>query len=303
MLRAAGFESYAAMTMARSNIEDIPADQFNHSITVVKLSNGEYKLLDPTWVPFTRELWSSLEQQQDYLLGVPEGADLKETPISPPENHYFKMNGKSTLHEDGTLEGEFTVEAEGQSDGAIRGIFTRNFKRNWDQALERKIKQISPDIEILEMNYSKPYNYQEKNMKITVKYKIPDYAVVTENEIIFTPVVARELFTSANYHLHFNPELKNRDYGFRDRCSRLVELNETIQLPEIEKAIYLPEADKIDGNAATFEGGYTLEGNTLKLSEKAVYKKRMYKADEWENFRNAVKSQKTLANEKVILKK
>jgi hypothetical protein len=153
------------------------------------------------------------------------------------------------------------------------------------------------------MNYSKPYNYQEENMKITVKYKIPDFAVVTENEIIFTPVVARELFTSANYHLHFNPELKNRDYGFRDRCSRLVELNETIQLPEIEKAIYLPEADKIDGNAATFEGGYTLEGNTLKLSEKAVYKKRMYKADEWENFRNAVKSQKTLANEKVILKK
>lgn len=57
MLRAAGFESYPAMTMAGSRIDYIPADQFNHSVTIVKLSNGKYKLLDPTWVPFLRELW------------------------------------------------------------------------------------------------------------------------------------------------------------------------------------------------------------------------------------------------------
>jgi hypothetical protein len=303
MLRAAGFESYAAMTMARSNIEDIPADQFNHSITVVKLSNGEYKLLDPTWVPFTRELWSSLEQQQDYLLGVPEGADLMETPVSPPENHYFKMNGKSTLHENGTLEGEFSIEAEGQSDGAIRGMFTRSFQRDWDAALESQIRKISPNIEILEMKYSNPYNYQKENMRITVQYRIPDYAVVTNEEIIFTPVIAKELFTSANYHLQFNPDRKKRQYGFRDRCSRLVELNETITLPSIEKAVYLPTADKIEGSAASFEGGYQLEGNKLHLNEKIVFEKRKYEAGEWENFRNVVKAQKTLANEKVILKK
>ena len=40
MLRAAGFESYPAMTMAGSRIDYIPADQFNHSVTVVKLKDG-----------------------------------------------------------------------------------------------------------------------------------------------------------------------------------------------------------------------------------------------------------------------
>jgi len=90
MLRAAGFESYPAMTMAGSRIDYIPADQFNHSVTIVKLSNGKYKLLDPTWVPFLRELWSSVEQQQNYLMGVPEGSDLMITPLSAPENHFFK---------------------------------------------------------------------------------------------------------------------------------------------------------------------------------------------------------------------
>ena len=40
MLRAAGFESYAAMTMAGSRIDYIPADQFNHSVTLIKLRDG-----------------------------------------------------------------------------------------------------------------------------------------------------------------------------------------------------------------------------------------------------------------------
>ena len=108
------------------------------------------------------------------------------------------MKGNSTLKADGTLEGELTIEAEGQSDAAIRGRFTSNFKSDWDRTMEKMIREISPDIEILEMKYSDPYAYQEENMKISVKYRIPDFAMVTEDEIIFTPVVARELFKNVN---------------------------------------------------------------------------------------------------------
>lgn len=124
MLRMAGFEAYPAMTMAGSRVESIPADHFNHSVAVVKLSSGTYMPLDPTWVPFLRELWSSAEQQQNYLPGVPEGSDLQITPLSAPENHYFKIYANTSLDEKGTLSGEFTVMAEGQSDGAVRRIFT-----------------------------------------------------------------------------------------------------------------------------------------------------------------------------------
>lgn len=84
-LRMAGFEAYPAMTMAGSRVESIPADHFNHCVAVVKLSSGTYMPLDPTWVPFCRELWSSAEQQQNYLPGVPEGSDLCLTPVSAPE--------------------------------------------------------------------------------------------------------------------------------------------------------------------------------------------------------------------------
>jgi len=40
MMRAADMDSYAAMTMAGSRIEDLPADQFNHSVVALKKPNG-----------------------------------------------------------------------------------------------------------------------------------------------------------------------------------------------------------------------------------------------------------------------
>ena len=160
MLRMAGFEAYPAMTMAGSRVESIPADHFNHSVAVVKLSNGNYMPLDPTWVPFLRELWSSAEQQQNYLPGIPEGSDLLLTPVSAPENHYFKINAQTSLSPDGTLNGKFIVEAEGQSDGSIRRIFTSGFMNDWKNALEKELLAVSPRARLLSVDYGKdPKNY------------------------------------------------------------------------------------------------------------------------------------------------
>ena len=143
MLRAAGFTSYPAMTMAGSRIDRIPADQFNHSVTLVKV-DGRYHLLDPTWVPGVRELWSSAEQQQEYLMGVPEGADLQSTPLSPPENHYVRYRLDSTIGSDGTLRGRVRIEAEGQSDSGLRRIFTRFPLHRWPEALQREFFHLHP---------------------------------------------------------------------------------------------------------------------------------------------------------------
>lgn len=140
MLRAAGFEAYPAMTMAGSRIDYIPADQFNHCVTVVKgKADGKYHLLDPTWVPFVRELWSSAEQQQNYLMGVPEGADLAETPVSNPSNHYLRMSGSTSIAADGTLEGDYTVTAEGQTDASVRSLFTRAYIADWTANVEKEV--------------------------------------------------------------------------------------------------------------------------------------------------------------------
>ncbi|MCD4730666.1 MAG: DUF3857 and transglutaminase domain-containing protein [Bacteroidales bacterium] len=301
MLRAAGFESYAAMTMAGSRIDYIPADQFNHSVTIVKLSDSAYHILDPTWVPFVRELWSSLEQQQNYLMGVPEGADLMITPISDPKNHYLKIKGTSEIKPDGTLVGEFTIDAEGQSDAAIRRMYTSNYISNWNRTLESELLGVHPRAEITEMEYSGPYSYMAEPLHIEIKYKIPDYAIVSEEEIIFTPLVVSNIFKRAMSHLYFETDLEKRKYQFRDRCSRYVQLAETVSLPDSVSIAYLPVISIMSGTGASLKGGFELENSTLSVGANLTFKKRVYDPADWGSFREVVASQNKLAEEPVIL--
>jgi hypothetical protein len=301
MLRAAGFESYPAMTMAGSRIDYIPADQFNHSVTIVKLHNGNYKILDPTWVPFLRELWSSAEQQQNYLMGVPEGADLMETPVSAPENHFFKINGKSEILENGTLKGEFLLTAEGQTDASIRRMFTSNYKTEWKNSVERELLRVSPQAEIIEMDFGKPYEYQKDFIHITIKYIIPNYAIVTNEEIIFTPIVVANLFKRGMSHMYMNTNYENRQHSFKDRCSRLVELNETVKLPKKGKLITFDFEENVGNELTSFAGNITLKGRSLKINEKVVLSKRIYQASEWDTFKDVVNSQKQFANTPIII--
>ena len=301
MLRAAGFESYPAMTMAGSRIDYIPADQFNHSVTIVKLSNGKYKLLDPTWVPFLRELWSSAEQQQNYLMGVPEGADLMVTPLSAPENHFFKINGSSEILPDGTLVGELLLTAEGQSDASVRRMFTSNYKTEWEKSVERELLRVSPQAQIVEIDFGKPYEYQLDNIHILVKYKIPDYALVTDEEIIFIPFLAANLFKRGMSHMYFSTNLKERKHGFRDRCSRLVEINEKIVLPATGKLIPYKFDEKVGNEIASFEGSIDLQGKLFEINERIKLGKRVYDAEDWDAFRKAVSSQQKFAETPIII--
>jgi len=301
MLRAAGFNSYPAMTMAGSRIDDIPADQFNHCVTVIKRHNGKYQLLDPTWVPFLRELWSSAEQQQQYLMGVPEGADLATTPLSPPENHYLRITGKSELSKEGSLTGTITLSAEGQTDASVRAGFFRNSnKTQWQQNLEKEMLKVSPLAEVTRIEFGDPINYMSGPIKITIDYRIPDYAEISGDRVVFTPVIA-SIFRSLQPHLAFETSVKDRKYPFRDRCSRLVELSEMITLPEGFSIYSKPETKSKPGEVCSFEGGYMLNGNQLALNEKATFGKRIYDAKDWSQFRETVNAQNSFMEHPVIL--
>jgi hypothetical protein len=101
--------------------------------------------------------------------------------------------------------------------------------------------------------------------------------------------------------LYTNTSLEEREYPFRDRCSRLVEQNETITLPAFNEAVYLTSQEDIDGSAAAFSGKYSVEDNQIKLSETVTIKKRIFEADEWSNYKSVVEAQQKFADEKIIL--
>jgi len=64
---------------------------------------------------------------------------------------------------------------------------------------------------------------------------------------------------------------------------------------------YKPESKSVTGSGADFESNYTIEGNTLKFSQKVVLKKRIYQPEDWSSFRDAVKYENEFASKPVIL--
>lgn len=301
-LRMAGFEAYPAMTMAGSRVESIPADHFNHCVAVVKLSNGTYMPLDPTWVPFCRELWSSAEQQQNYLPGIPEGSDLCLTPVSAPENHYTRIKADNKLSADGMLTGSFTITAEGQSDSNIRRIFTTSWQTDWKRTMERQLLAVSPNARLISVDWGKkPKDYQAAPIRITFRYEIPNYALKGNDELLFKPMVMNNLYNQIKTYLRINTDLENREYGFKDACSRLIELDETIRLPNNYVMENAAKSDYITNRAADFEGSLSAENGKVTLHQKLALKKRVYEANDWTGFRQAVNAHKSYG-EYIILK-
>ena len=302
MLRVAGFEAHPAMTMAGSRIESIPADHFNHCVVVVKLSNGVYTPLDPTWVPFTRENWSSAEQQQNYLPGLPEGSPLMLTPVSAPENHYLKLNVKTTLDKDGNLVGEYTVTAEGQSDASVRSPFTKSYVANWQKAMENEILSIDPEAKMISVNYGKnPDYYLDAPIKITAKFSIPSYAVKTsDGALLYMPVSGR-LYNRAKTFLRVNTNLPERKFGFKDSCSRLVEANENVTVPKGMR-LSATAGENVSGEAADFTGKITQTGSTVNINTSIALKKRVYEAEDYPGFKKAVEAWKSIEENTIVLK-
>ena len=300
MLRAAGFKAYAAMTMAGERIEDIPADQFNHCITVVQRRNGNYQLLDPTWVPGVRgELWSSAEQQQNYLMGLPNGAKLGLTPVSDPKNHYLKMTAETQITKKGTLKATVTITADRQSDRVVRYVFD-DFRSRWQQNVEEMLYQEYPNAKLKSVKYTSEDDYLKQPVSITYTFEIPDYATVTDNELIATPFLANGFYTFAMRHLYYDTSLETRDYPFTDRCSRYVTITETMKVPSGYSRCSTPQSQQFVTPTISFKGGYKVGYNMVTFSENVSLGKRVYEASEWPAFRRAVQCQRSYMDAPVV---
>lgn len=307
MLRMAGFEAYPAMTMAGSRIEQIPADHFNHCVAVVKLANGQYIPLDPTWVPFNREIWSSAEQQQNYLPGIPGGSDLRLTPVSAPENHLFRIVADTRLSADGTLSGKLTISAEGQSDAAVRRPFLQGYAGRVRRSLESELLRVAPQARLTGFSCKDdPEDYQKAPIELTMNFTIPRYATVADGVMFCKPAVLSDIYRGVKSFLRIDTGMENRSYAFKDACSRLIELKETMTLPKgytLEAGSNADAATDIASPAASFDSNVSSRGNKVFIDARLSLSKRVYDASDWTGFRSAVKGYKDFADSDLVIVK
>lgn len=303
LLRAAGYESYPAMTMAGERIENIAADQFNHCVTVWRKPDKTTVLLDPTWVPGVREMWSSREQQQEVLMGLPEGADLLTTPISPPEKHPLDVTVRSTLQGDGALEGTLKLVADGQSDAALRRVYRGRVRSEWPALDEAMLTSVDPRALLLKVSRSEPDDLT-KPFSMEIVFRIPGYARRLEDgSLLLVPLAARHPVGQATHADEFALSTKpaERRYPVRVGCSKLVRLSERMTLPVGSRVEGLPGAVKLDG-AGRLTATWTVTGGQLSVEETLALTKRIFSPEEWPSLRAALDSFRKLSETAILVK-
>jgi len=140
-------------------------------------------------------------------------------------------------------------------------------------------------------------------VKITYKYRIPNYATVDKDVIEFIPLTARNFYRRAMSHLFFDFSKETRQQPFSDRCSRMIQISESITLPDEYSHMHYPMVDGVADPAASFGCGFQMMGNKLSFGEQVVFSKRVYEAKDWMPFRASAMAQIKVSQTPVILTK
>lgn len=196
MLRSAGYEVYPAMTMAGARVEAIPADQFNHCVAAMRLEDGTYRMLDPTWIPFSRFGWSRAEGEQHYVIGSPEGETLTTTPYYGPDENRARLKIRAEIEPDGTLKGKLSLDGDGYIDTRIRRARGSARIRDLVPGLERWLASLSPAAELVDYEFGDPADFS-RGCGVELEFRVPGYACVGERSASWLPVAPRLIL--ANY--------------------------------------------------------------------------------------------------------
>jgi len=299
LLRVLGYEVYAALTMAGSRVEKIPADQFNHTITVMRKKDGSFRILDPTWVPLNRGLWSSFEPLQGLVYGTPEGQDLTLSPYYEPEYNMRRVTSASEINKDGTLSAKIKFDLHGAACNRLRRTVDGIPEEERRAAFERSLN-IAPNARLEEFEYIDPYDYSQDawvNMRVSAK----DYAASDSGVHMFRlPLMSHPLndFFRAVFLDPRGP--RERQYGVRYWATRMLRYEETIKLPDGWKVVHLPETKKLDSKAASFSFEATADDSTLSYSCEFAMKHGVIPADDYPGFRDAVDALSEAAGDWVV---
>ena len=299
MLRVLGVESYAALTQAGSRVEGIPADQFNHTVTVYRKENGEFDILDPTWVPFTRGLWSSLEQEQGLVYGTPQGETLTLSPYYEPEYNMRQVKAESVIGEDGSLSLDMKMKMQGAAGSRFRrAIFAKPQPKQRD-AIEKDLA-FAPNAKLQDLSFVNPYDYsQDAFVKLTATGS--GYAAGANNTRLFRlPLLSHPLnsFFRASF---LNPaKLKDRKFGLRFWATRLIRYEETVKLPRGWTVEKLPEPKHLDSDAAGLLFEHSIDKNELTYRFEFRLKKGVLPTEDYAGYKKALDAMAELQDAWVV---
>ena len=288
MMRAAGLDSYAAMTMAGSRIDQVPADQFNHCVTALRLDDGTFRMYDPTWVPYNNDTWSKSETEQDYLVGSPEGQTLSRIAYSPPAESPLVARHDAVLNEDGTLTGTLKLTGGGASDSRLRRLVNGSRRADLPAACAHLLSGAGQRIDGVTVTHRATDDFSG-DMWITITYRIPRFAAPMDGVWEFTSPLMSWVVANGNFYRAASQEWpKERTTDVFLSYTQLLDAQETLTLPAGVKLLDAPKPTVIDETYASFSGAAAQKGRVVTITERGELRRRQVPPEGYDGFRKAM---------------
>ncbi len=288
MMRAAGMDSYGAMTMAGSRIDLVPADQFNHCVCALRKGDGSFEMYDPTWVPYYNEIWSKYETEQQYLVGTAEGEPLASIDYSPAEESPLRITHRATLAADGALAGTFRFEAGGVMDTRLRRVVRASRMADIGYDIARLISSMSQAVEVVRFDHPAPDDFSQM-MWIEIEYRIPEFALPVGDALEFaSPMMTVTLASGWLFRAGATHWADERETDLFLWFTQLIDGTETIRLPGGFEVADPPSSEEVDETYAYFKGESEMDGRDLVVRQRAEVRRRQIPPDGYAGFKKAI---------------
>jgi len=289
MMRAAGLDSYAAMTMAGSRIESVPADQFNHCVTALRLPDGTFQMYDPTWVPYYRDIWSLYEAEQHYLMGTGDGEGLSQITYSPPAESPLKVISSVHIDDAGDLKGHLRMEGDGVGDSQLRRILSRNPRHDIENSVTRMVlSPISNRVTLEAFRHQKLTDFSQP-MWIEVEYHVNNYALNVDGGLEFrSPLLTLVSSGGAFFGPLTEDWPEEREEGVFVWATHLYDCNETVYLPRTLAVTNADAPEKTDTTYVSFSATCESLKGQLKIELQSEIRRRQIPVEGYADLRKVV---------------
>ncbi|MGB7924460.1 MAG: DUF3857 domain-containing protein [Pyrinomonadaceae bacterium] len=268
MATAAGFEARIVNSARRDDIffnKNFASSYFISTYNIAVRVGNDWRFFDPgsMYVPFGMLLWS--EEDQEALVSDPKEPSFVKTPLSPPEKSAQKRTATFKLSDDGTLEGDVTIE--------YTGHFAVEKKEQNDEDSPAEREQVLRDTLKRQMSTAEISNINIQNVTDVVKpfvyayhVRVPGYAQRTGKRLFFQPAFFQHgigpLFATSErrYPVYFH-------YPWSEQDSVTIELPAGFALDNPDKPAPMGSGDL---------SKYNVQLQITKDGRKLIYKRSFF---------------------------
>jgi hypothetical protein len=186
---AAGFDARIVLAPDRGDIffdRSVPNDYFLRPQNIGVNVAGTWKFFNPgyNYIPFGMLRWQ--EEGEVALLTDQKAPSWVTTPMSPPEKSLINRQAKLTLSDDGTLEGDVTVQYTGHFAIERKEDFDADSDAQREEDLKEEIKN---QMSAAEISNIKIENVTDHVKPLIVSYHVrfPGYATRTGKRLFLQP--------------------------------------------------------------------------------------------------------------------